>query len=68
MTVPVVARYALLRHAEASLQRHQEGPDGMCLWCAREWRQRMAYPCEFVAIALGVMRMYQLPSDDRGET
>lgn len=64
VTVPVGARMALLGRAQESLERHQEGADGMCMWCAREWRQRIAYPCEFVAIALGVKRMYEPDSDD----
>lgn len=64
MTVPAGARMALLRRAQESLERHQEGADGMCMWCAREWRQRIAYPCEFVAIALGVKRMYEPGSDE----
>lgn len=64
VAVPAGARTALLRRAEESLERHQEGPDGMCMWCVREWRQRIAYPCEFVAIALGVKRMFERDSDE----
>lgn len=55
--LPPQTRSILLRRADESLERHRQGPDGMCLWCAREWRQRIPYPCEFVAIALGVRRM-----------